>query len=57
MENGRNVEFDHPYILLQNENGKFTSMVKRNKQIGGDFYEIAKKVFIFIYIFFFFSPV
>ncbi|XP_077286529.1 putative multidrug resistance-associated protein lethal(2)03659 [Arctopsyche grandis] len=43
MENGKEVEFDHPYILLQNENGKFTSMVKRTKQIGEDLNEIAKK--------------
>lgn len=28
MEKGRMVEFDHPYILLENDFGQFTSLVK-----------------------------
>ena len=28
MDHGQAVEFDHPYILLKNESGHFTSMVK-----------------------------
>lgn len=29
MDAGRNVEFDHPYRLLQNENGVFYSLVMK----------------------------
>lgn len=29
MENGRAVEYQHPFLLLQNPNGIFTSLVKQ----------------------------
>lgn len=41
MDHGRAIEFDHPYILLQNEQGHFTSMVK---ETGKLMYEQLKKI-------------
>lgn len=29
MENGRAVEYQHPFLLLQNPNGVFTSLVNQ----------------------------
>ncbi|XP_076166864.1 ATP-binding cassette sub-family C member 4 [Ptiloglossa arizonensis] len=41
MDHGQVIEFDHPYILLQNEQGHFTSMVKETGKI---MFEQLKKV-------------
>ncbi|XP_076240264.1 ATP-binding cassette sub-family C member 4 [Calliopsis andreniformis] len=41
MEHGKVVEFDHPYILLQNDQGYFTSLVK---ETGKLMYEQLKNV-------------
>ncbi|XP_011494146.1 PREDICTED: multidrug resistance-associated protein 4-like [Ceratosolen solmsi marchali] len=41
MDRGRLVEFDHPHILLQNEYGQFTSLVK---ETGRAMYEQLFKV-------------
>ncbi|OAD56496.1 Multidrug resistance-associated protein 4 [Eufriesea mexicana] len=41
MDHGKVVEFDHPYILLKNEQGHFTSMLKETGKI---MFEQLKKV-------------
>ncbi|XP_015433210.1 PREDICTED: multidrug resistance-associated protein 4 [Dufourea novaeangliae] len=41
MDRGQVVEFDHPYILLQNEQGHFTSMLK---ETGKVMFEQLRKV-------------
>lgn len=45
MENSKMIEFDHPYILLQNKEGKFSNMVRVTEDGGESLYELAKKVF------------
>ncbi|XP_017889371.1 multidrug resistance-associated protein 4-like [Ceratina calcarata] len=41
MDHGKAIEFDHPHILLQNEEGHFTGMVK---ETGHLMYEQLKKI-------------
>lgn len=53
MEYGRKIEFDHPYILLQNKEGKFSQMVRVTEDGGENLCEIAKKVKVKKKIFFF----
>lgn len=36
MESGSMVEFDHPYILLQNTSGKFSKMVAETGRAMAD---------------------
>lgn len=45
MDAGRMVEYDHPYILLQTDDGFFQNMAKEyGKSRMQVFLEIAKKV-------------
>lgn len=41
MDHGRAIEFDHPYVLLKNEQGHFTGMVK---ETGKTMFDQLKKV-------------
>lgn len=42
MEAGEAVEFDHPYILLQNPDGYFSKMVQQiGKSMESNFKDIA----------------
>ncbi|XP_060825226.1 ATP-binding cassette subfamily C member 4-like isoform X2 [Bombus pascuorum] len=41
MDHGKAIEFDHPYVLLKNEQGHFTSMVK---ETGKLMFEQLKKI-------------
>ncbi|XP_015117545.1 multidrug resistance-associated protein 4 [Diachasma alloeum] len=46
MDNGRIVEFDHPYVLLKNRHGKFSSFVKKTGHAMSDnLVKIAKQSF------------
>lgn len=46
MDAGRVVELDHPYLLLQNQRGVFTSLVEQTgRAMAGNLLEIAAKVF------------
>ncbi|CAK9794749.1 ATP-binding cassette sub-family C member 4 [Anthophora plagiata] len=41
MDHGQVIEFDHPFVLLQNEKGHFTAMVK---ETGKQMFEQLKKI-------------
>ncbi|XP_014299326.1 ATP-binding cassette sub-family C member 4 isoform X1 [Microplitis demolitor] len=46
MEKGRMVEFDHPYVLLKNDHGHFTSLVKQTGRAMTDqLIRIAKQAY------------
>ncbi|XP_063983102.1 ATP-binding cassette sub-family C member 4-like [Diachasmimorpha longicaudata] len=46
MDNGRIVEFDHPYVLLKNRHGKFYSFVQKTGHAMSDnLAQIAKQSF------------
>ena len=46
MDHGQAVEFDHPYILLKNESGHFTSMVKETgRTMSEQLKNIAKEAY------------
>lgn len=50
MDQGRCVEFDHPFILLKNENGYFAKMVKETgKNMAEKLSKISKEVGNYIY--------
>lgn len=45
METGEVIEFDHPYILLQNENGVFSKLIQTTGKTSAKYLEnIAKDV-------------
>lgn len=44
MDAGLLVEFDHPYVLLQNKNGFLSKMVEETGSNATLLYEIATKV-------------
>lgn len=45
MDHGQPVEFDHPYLLLQNEQGFFTSLVKETgKLMHSQLKKVAEEV-------------
>lgn len=47
MDSGRLVEFDHPYLLLNNPEGHFTKMVKEtSEKMSAQLYQIAKDTYI-----------
>ncbi|XP_011309864.1 probable multidrug resistance-associated protein lethal(2)03659 [Fopius arisanus] len=51
MDNGEIVEFDHPYVLLKNQKGKFSSLVKKTGYAMSDnLIKIAKQSFQKIHI-------
>ncbi|KAF7993145.1 hypothetical protein HCN44_005926 [Aphidius gifuensis] len=46
MDNGRMAEFDHPYILLQNNTGQFTSLVKETgRSMTDQLLRVAKEAY------------
>ncbi|KAF9419222.1 hypothetical protein HW555_004149, partial [Spodoptera exigua] len=47
MDSGRLVEFDHPYLLLNNPEGHFTKMVKEtSEKMSAQLYQIAKDTYL-----------
>ncbi|XP_011301174.1 probable multidrug resistance-associated protein lethal(2)03659 [Fopius arisanus] len=46
MDAGRLAEYDHPYLLLQNERGQFTSLVRETgRAMHEQLFKVAKKAY------------